>query len=164
MVLPQLFILMAILVMVVYQDLKMRMIHIALPVALLLISLVITWNGLQFFEMLRSLGFLGINFFVVTCYFSIRQQKLINPFDQLIGWGDVLFLIAVVPLFTFSYFLLFFICGIIFSLLLHVIMKTTRMGHTTVPLVGYLSLFILTIIGMHWAIGPDFIPFMKISF
>jgi uncharacterized membrane protein YdjX (TVP38/TMEM64 family) len=96
------------------------------------------------FDDLKSLAFIGINFISIVAYFSIKKSKLQNPFKQYIGIGDLVFLIAVIPLFSFRNYMLFFISGMIFSLVLYAVFQN-KGEQKTIPLAGYLSLYIIVL-------------------
>ncbi|UBZ13984.1 hypothetical protein LDL77_19150 [Flagellimonas marinaquae] len=136
-------VLMVALALVVYQDLKMRMIHVVLPLLIFGLSLSLNWGSIAYRDWLWSLGFLLLNFIVVTLYFSFKQRAFVNPIDKMIGWGDVLFLIGVLPLFSFRGYIKYFVMGMIFSLLLFLLMRTIYPRYRTVPLAGFLSLFLI---------------------
>lgn len=138
-------ILFASLVVVVYQDLKIRLIHIGLPFLIFGFAIALNWGNIAHIEWFRSLGFLIFNFVVVTLYFSFKKRAFLNPMDRLIGWGDFLFLVAVTPLFTFRNYLKYFVLGMVFSLLLFLLMKWIYPKYGTIPLAGFLSLFLIGI-------------------
>lgn len=126
-----------------YQDLSSRKIHIGLPVLLMgsLIGLSY-YNG--FFDvqsMVDILVFIALNMIGVTLYFSLKNKKFVNPLSSYIGLGDILFLVAIVPLFILKSYMLFFITGMIFSLLLYIIFKK-RLNFESIPLAGYLSAYL----------------------
>ena len=131
------------LAVVVYQDLKMRLIHIALPFLIFGLAVVSNWGNIAYVEWVGSLVFLIFNFVVVTLYFSFKKRAFLNPMDRLIGWGDFLFLIAVIPLFPFRGYLKYFVLGMVFSLLLFLLMKWIYPKYGTIPLAGFLSLFLI---------------------
>lgn len=126
----------------VFQDSKYRHIHIGLPIVVFVASMYINRNSINVLDGLNTLLFIGINFITITVYFSIKKSKIQNPFKQYIGIGDLLFLIAVIPLFSFRNYVLFFISGMIVSLLLYVIFQN-KSSQKTIPLAGYLSLYII---------------------
>jgi hypothetical protein len=136
----------AVLLVTIYQDLKMRLIHVALPILLLGFGLLMNWNSLNYIEWGKSFLFLVLNFIVVTVYFSIKNKAYLNPFDKLIGWGDVLFFIALIPFFDFRAYLIFFVLSLLFSLLLFLVMKSIYSKYKTVPLAGFMALFFIGII------------------
>lgn len=141
---------------VVYQDVKMRLIHIALPIAILILGIALKKDVLDIVEMGMSLLFLLLNFVVITIYFSIKKRAFTNPFDSMIGWGDVVFLIALIPLFPFRSYLVFFVFGMLFSLLLFTVMRQLYPTQNTIPLAGYLSIFVLASIVFKVIPNPNF--------
>lgn len=135
-----------VLLAIIYQDLTYRKIHIALPVVLMLLLIVGTYrNGnLNINSMLEILMFLILNMIGIFVYFSFKNKKIVNPFAKYIGLGDILFLIAILPLFILRTYMLFFITGMLFSLLLYLIFKN-RLKFNSIPLAGYLSLYLATL-------------------
>ncbi|GAA4272067.1 hypothetical protein U6A24_11210 [Aquimarina gracilis] len=127
-----------------YQDIKYRHIHIALPILVFVVAIYINIERFELYEVLKSIGFIAINFAAITAYFSFKTSKLQNPFKDYIGIGDLVFLIAVTPMFSFRNFMLFFISGMIVSLLLYVLFQK-QSTNKTIPLAGYLSLYIILI-------------------
>ncbi len=130
-------------VLVIYQDLKMRLVHIVLPLLIFILGMVLNWDTSFSMEWTWSFLFLVLNFLIITFYFSTKKRKYVNPFDTLIGWGDVLFLIAMVPFFSFRGYIQYFVMGMIFSLLLFLVMKSFFPKYGTIPLAGFLSIFFI---------------------
>lgn len=74
---------------------------------------------------------------------SIKNKKLVNPFQNYFGLGDVLFYCAITPLFEIKNFILFFIVSMIFAIVLQII--TSKKNETnSVPLAGF-SAILLTV-------------------
>lgn len=132
---------------IAYQDIKMRLIHFALPMLILVLGMALNWDIISFNELGKSLLFLMLNFVVLALYFFIKNRQWINPFQSMMGIGDVLFLLGVIPLFSFKNYILFFIIGMLFSLMLFIFFKHKYRVDETIPLAGYLSIFILGMIG-----------------
>lgn len=133
-----------VLTIVIYQDVRKRTIHAFLPCMLLIISCVLNFNSkeLNFYDTLYNILFVAINILGVILYFSIKRKNFVNPIDKQIGLGDVVFFIAMAPLFNLQHFMLFFIFGLLFSLITHgifLVFKDTK----TIPLAGYLALFLI---------------------
>ncbi len=128
----------------IYQDTKYRHIHVVLPV--LVFGVVYYFNNtiIVFGDVLKSSIFLLLNFAVITIYFSIKNSRIINPFKNQIGIGDLVFLIGVTPLFSFRNYVLFFISGMFFALLMYTLFQK-RYVLTGIPLAGYLSLYIIVL-------------------
>ena len=125
----------------------MRLIHFVLPLLILVLGMVLNWNAISFIEQGKSLLFLVLNFVVLSAYFSIKKRQWVNPFQKMMGLGDVLFLLGVIPLFSFRNYIIFFVMGMLFSLLLFLVFKSKYQVDETIPLAGYLSVFIIGMIG-----------------
>ncbi|GAA3591031.1 general secretion pathway protein [Flavivirga amylovorans] len=132
------------LLLVLYFDMKKRMIHIILPILIFCFSMLINYvsTNLKLIDTIYNIGFLLINILGVILYFSLKTKALINPIDRFIGLGDIVFFIAITPLFKLETFIPFFIIGLLFSLLLYVIVLLFK-KMKTIPLAGYLSLYLV---------------------
>ena len=138
------FFLAIILLLVFFQDLKKRTIHVGLPILIFLLALIINYisPGLTFSVILYNIAFVCINIIGLTLYFSFKSKILINPIDTFIGLGDIVFFLALTPLFSLKPFIMFFILGLLFSLLIHSVLLIFKRVKT-IPLAGYLSIFIV---------------------
>ncbi len=76
---------------------------------------------------------------------SIKHRKIINPFSHYFGLGDLMFFLAVTPLFLPYNYILFFILSMLFSLALQQVFKK-YMVQNTVPLAGFSALLLLLLI------------------
>ena len=141
--------LITILIFVVIQDLKHRTIHVVLPILIFVLSVLINnaSKDLNFSDTLYNILFVIINIIGLTIYFSLKNRALVNPIDSYIGLGDILFFLALTPLFNLKSFILFFIFGLLFSLLVHVVF-TRFIRMKTIPLAGYLALFLIVNVGI----------------
>ncbi len=127
---------------ILYQDIRYRQIHIGLPILIFAIIVYMNIEIISLAEILKSALFIAINFGAITIYFSIKNSKIENPFSSYVGMGDLVFLVAVTPMFSFRNYMLFFISGMIFSLVLYGIFQN-KDNQQTIPLAGYLSLYIM---------------------
>ena len=136
------------LLFVFFQDLKNRSIHIALPILIFALGLVMNYLSLDlsFKDILYNILFIAMNIVGLILYFSIKNKGYVNPIDKSLGMGDIAFFIAIVPLFNFRSFILFFIFGLVFSLMAHGIYSLFE-KNVTIPLAGYLSLFLMLVLG-----------------
>ncbi|AXT18316.1 hypothetical protein D7030_08345 [Flavobacteriaceae bacterium AU392] len=138
------FFLIGVLYIIFYQDIKNREIHVILPILIFSLSLVVNYFSidLNFNSILYNVAFILINTIGLILYFSLKAREFTNPIDKSIGLGDLIFLLGITPLFNFKAFVLFFILGLIFSLILY---GTTRVFKKTftIPLAGYLSIFLI---------------------
>ena len=138
------------LAMVIYQDLRYRKIHI-LSTGLILIGAIL-FRGIEQLIVFPGVwliyGFLCLNFLAVFIYFSVKNGSVINPFKTHVGLGDVLFLIAIAPIFYLKSYIVFFVTGMLFSLILFVVLKPI-LKQKTIPLAGYLSILLLCTITLN---------------
>jgi hypothetical protein len=86
--------------------------------------------------------FVLVNLIGLCFYFSLKHKKIINPIDTFVGLGDIVFFLAITPLFNKSDYILFFVFGLIFALILHIGLSFIKPSNT-VPLAGYMSLFLI---------------------
>lgn len=136
------------LILIIYQDLKFRHIHIVLPILLFCSGLWLTIEKDHFIvkELYYTIGFIVLNFVVLTIYFSIKNKSFLNPFKYYVGLGDLMYLLAVAPLFVFRAYVLYFVLGMVFSLILYMAFKKRYRTKETIPLAGYLSLFLMILL------------------
>jgi len=125
---------------IIYQDVKFRHIHITLPILIFILTMYMNVALISSVDIIKSSGFLLINFMCIVVYFSMKKSTLINPFKNLIGLGDLIFLIGVIPMFSFRNYILFFITGMLFTLLLYAVFYK-RYTQKAIPLAGYLSIY-----------------------
>ncbi len=62
--------------------------------------------------------FLTLQLLLVSAWFSLRRGKLVNIMSELLGWGDILFLISLCFYLSVLNFLFFYIISLISILLL----------------------------------------------
>ncbi len=96
-----------------------------------------------------NLLFIGLVFTALFLYIAIKRKKFVNLFHADLGLGDVLFLIAVAPLFWMQNFILFFITGMFFASIFQLIVNRWKPTQT-VPLAGYLSLYLIVLGGVSY--------------
>ncbi len=135
------------LVAVFLQDWKYRQIHVVLPITVLILSFYIVRQKNDFFFTTSSYNvlFFLTTLGILTLYMSIRNKRFLNPFQNYFGLGDVLFYVAVAPLFLLQSYILFFIFSLIFALVLQVGLKKIS-KEKTVPLAGFAALFLCIMI------------------
>jgi len=133
-----------VLIVVIYQDLKNRAIHISLPIVIFAVALVINNSEalLDFKTIVLNVSFILVNIIGLFAYASIKAKTFVNPINKSIGIGDIAFFFCITPLFNLRTFIIFFILGLIFSLVVHAIFKAFKKTDT-IPLAGYLSLFLV---------------------
>lgn len=156
---PALIILLFCLLLVFIQDWKFRKIHVVLPLAIFAISFflipikkfqlteIVLYNAVFF---LITLGFLNL-------YMSLKSKKFLNPFLHYFGLGDLLFYIAVSPLFLLKNYILFFILSLVFAIIMQFGLKRI-IKENTVPLAGFSALFLFIVLMKDY-----FLTFQKLT-
>ena len=136
-----------------YQDFKARAIHVMLLAVLLVLGI---WEAYRLQIPLQELLFSGV-FTLFTLggmwlYIGLKNQEFVNPLRQHIGLGDVVFFFVVIPFFSFYSFMLFFISGLILSLVLLVLLRKW-ITSDSIPLAGILSGYLLALKLVQWLFG-----------
>jgi len=151
-------ILLVTLMFVIYQDLSTRTIHVVLPIAIFVMGLLINSyvSHLHVSTVLSNILFILINIGGLMLYTTLKAQKINNPINKTLGLGDILFFIAITPLFNFKTFILFFVLGLMFSLITHGFSNIFKRIQT-IPLAGYLALFLILNMASHFAINKSFL-------
>lgn len=155
-------ILVLVFVVIIFQDFKYRAIHAFTLISISIAATILNYlePTLHFFDMLQSIGFLIITSIAFMTYQTIKHKKVQNPIDESIGLGDLLFFIAITPLFQVHQYALFFIVGLLVSAVLFMVSKL-RLKEQTIPLAGYLSFLLIICFGLKMLniVNPFFIEF-----
>ena len=135
---------------VVYQDIKERQVYwFVFPAIAVLAGILLYKNTVRPVFLWTILINLGVILTLLSTIFLYSKFKLRTSISKTFGLGDALLFLALAFTFSSISFLLLFVFGLLFSLLLHLTVKSRTSNHT-VPLAGYLSLFFaLAYIG-HW--------------
>lgn len=126
---------------VFYQDLKMRAVHWVLFPFVFGISIFYSLDEFQFYNLGANVLFLVLLLGSLTVYLSLRNGTLVNITKGFFSWGDILFLLAIVPLFNFTSFMLFFTVGTLLTLVVHLLARLIVHQQETIPFAGYMALF-----------------------
>lgn len=105
-----------------------------------------TLSELFLTAVIGNLVFVGSLLVIVFLYAGIILK---SSMFQAFGLGDILFFISVSCLFSTVSFILIFISALIFSLVLHILLKSVSVN-ITVPLAGYMSLFFMLTYASYW--------------
>ena len=128
---------------IAYQDFKYRAIHVLLLILLLGVGIadaVLAERPLQ--DLLFSFGFVVTVLSLMMIYLRLKTGYWLNPLKEHLGLGDVLFFIAVIPLFNQHGYLWFFISGLVVCLVVYKLLKSV-IGEDSIPLAGLLSAYLL---------------------
>lgn len=135
------------LVIVLVQDWKFRKIHVILPLAIFAISFFMI--AIEKYDLLEIVLF-NASFFlttlsILTIYMSLKSKRFLNPFQHYFGLGDLLFYVAITPLFLLKNYILFFVLSLLFAIILQFGLKKL-IKEETVPLAGFSALFLFIMI------------------
>ena len=95
----------AILVLCFYQDVRFRGIHWFVFPLVLMGSIALNWDNLNLITMAYNAGFLTVLLLGLTVYLSLKEQRLVNVTDGYFATGDILFLVAMIPLFSVQWYI-----------------------------------------------------------
>ena len=102
-------------------------------------------------NIILNLVFIIVQFALVTIYFYIKTKKWLNITTELIGWGDILFLMCITPAFSFPNYLFFYIFSLFVSLILTIsLLRTRNKNINKIPLAGFQSLILGICLWICW--------------
>ncbi|SHI73802.1 hypothetical protein SAMN04488096_10450 [Mesonia phycicola] len=131
---------------IVYQDFKYRLIHILVLLFIFIVGLLRNiLNDISFFNFLRPALFISVILFFLWFYLIIKSKKIINPLDKHIGLGDILFFFSITPFFTLKDYIIYFISGLLFSIIFALFFKN-YIEKKMIPLAGLLSIALIILI------------------
>lgn len=129
------------LVFIFLQDFKSRGVYWFLFPVLAGFSVFFAWKSIGVY-LCYNILFLILMMLMLTLYVSLKESKLVNITRGYFSWGDILFLLAITPLFSLQSYILFFTAGTILSLLIHLVAIMIR-KQDTIPYAGYMSLVLI---------------------
>lgn len=136
-------------VAVAYEDIKHRSVHWFWFPLIGVCSAVLLYQNVSqtlFIEsVLSNLVYISVLIGVIYVY---ATYKLKMKLSETFGLGDGMLFTAFIFSFPRMSFLVVFVFGLVFSLVVHIILKKSKTE--TVPLAGYMSLFFALIYLAHW--------------
>lgn len=137
-----------------WEDLRYRAVHWSLLaqafLGLAVFGLLTNGHHVFWTDMPLNLLFVVLQFAGITLYASLRERRWVNPLQERVGPGDLLFMLACAFAFPRFAFVLFIISGIAFSLLGYGVLRLLRPSQpSTVPAAGLLALYLGTWLGLH---------------
>ncbi len=133
------------LIIAFYQDWKYRGITwVLFPVLAAITALLFAQQTLPVKWLLMNALFVLLVIGALFIYVGLKNRKFVNVFKTGFGIGDLLFLLAVVPLFAVENYILFFITGMFLSAVFHLLISK---GNTAarIPLAGYLAVYLIVL-------------------
>ncbi len=136
------FILICVLLVIFFQDLKERKVSLIAIIAIILLGVYLHFqNSVLEVFVLASLINLFVLLFIGVLLFLYTSFKLQKKLHEAIAIGDFLFFFFLAISFPTITFLVLFSISLIFSLILFLILKP-KLKHKTVPLAGLQALFL----------------------
>lgn len=155
-----------ILSMLAFQDFKSRAISwILIPFLFVLFglkSLLQTGMNDTLQILVINLLFIGVQMFLLTLWMSIKNRRWISVFDSYLGWGDVLFFVAIALAFNPIEYVLFYVISIAITLTVSVFyLAYSKKVSKQIPLAGAMA---TVLIGWMLAtmLFPSFQEFPKV--
>jgi len=102
-----------------------------------------------------NIGFLTIQLLVVSAYFSLKYKRWVNVTQELIGWGDVLFLLSISFYLSVLNFLFFYVGSlllIVFGWFCWQLISGNRTKQ--IPLAGLQALLLAVLLVCSWWYKP----------
>ena len=149
-------VLLPVLLFIFYEDMRTRTIGVFTLIALLVTGL--CFSACQF-ESLRTMAvnfvlnllFVGMQLLIIGLYALARPKLIRKPTGVYIGAGDILFWLAITPLFPFTSFYVHFVGSLLVTLILHTILSLLQTYNSKlIPLCGMQSLYLVTVLILEW--------------
>lgn len=144
-----------------YQDLVYRAVYwFCFPVlAVVMLMLKYNFSGLE--EALTQAGyglaFLTVQLAILWIYFSIKKKTLVNLTNDYLGWGDVLFLVAIAFYLSPASYIIFYVISLIavllYTLLAALLSDNARNPH--IPLAGLQAALLVLMVLVDY-VSPKF--------
>jgi len=135
-------------IIVFFQDWKYRAVHIMLLGSIFLLGILQSY-GLGMLDKTLGMSFGYVFGCMLFAYliFVIKRKAFFNPFKELMGIGDIVYIIAVMPFFDFRNYMFFFVGSMLFSIVLFYGLKLMKYHLPTIPLAGFMALaFVLILV------------------
>lgn len=142
------------LVMLFYQDMRYRAVYwVIFPVLFLLLGLpalkqypksdIITRG-------LINLAFLFLQLLLLSSYFSLKHKKWINITSSYLGWGDILFLLAITFFLSPLNYILFYTLSLLAVLCFSPLFYAGLDKSSTIPLAGLQAMLFAGCLTVDW--------------
>lgn len=133
------YVVIAVLITIIYQDFRYREIWWFTPPLLFISGLIHQWRLLNWEHFFFNVLFISFVLSFLVVYIRIRFSSK-NLFKEYFGLGDALVLLALTPLFAFPFFIYFFTASTIISLIGFLLTKLLFKSQKSIPYAGYISL------------------------
>ena len=153
--LPEILILLT-LFFIFLQDLKSRTVYWFLFLLLSVLLMVLrfqhsfSWPDWRK-SILINVVFITVQLIFLTLYFSLKNKKWIDITSELLGLGDILFLLSITFYLSALNFLFFYIVSLMGVLILWLVWQgVSKKKHKYIPLAGFQSLIFMLFLACDW--------------
>lgn len=148
-----------VLIFITYQDFRERAVSVWLFPALGSLFLIKNLSEILYSQYILNvfinIGFCLIQYGILTLYFSFKKKSIINLADNLLGWGDIVFVLVLCFAFPPLMFFIYYMLSLVIATLIGFYFK---LQNKTVPLAGIQAL-VLTL----WIIIISFIFHLSLN-
>ncbi|KIO75756.1 hypothetical protein TH53_18725 [Pedobacter lusitanus] len=136
---------------IAYQDFRYREVYwICFPLLAILFSIYkITTVGLSALltDIIFTGGFLLLQFLILWLYFCIKYRKTVNLTNGYLGWGDILFLLAICFYLSPVNYIVFYVVSLVVSIVYALFTRLlSEKEELTIPLAGIQALIFALIL------------------
>ena len=146
----------ALLFLIFLQDIKSRSVYWFLFPLLCITLLIIRFNQpISLSEMGKSvlinIGFLLMQLLILTIYFSLKNKRWINISDNLLGLGDIFFLISISFYLSVLNYLFFYVASLLGALVVWLSWQAVSSRKSNfIPLAGFQSMIFILFLASDW--------------
>ncbi|QTE38804.1 hypothetical protein J3L18_06985 [Mucilaginibacter gossypii] len=98
-----------------------------------------------------NLLFVCLQLAVLTVYFSLKNRRIVNITQQLLGWGDILFFLATAFYLSVLSFVFFYVASLIVVLFCWLLWQLVwAKGGAHIPLAGFQSVLLILFLMADW--------------
>lgn len=145
----------ALLMLIFAQDMRSRSVYWFLFPVLTGLFLVLAFyplHGYTWQPVLLNMGFLLLQFLLLSVYFSAKNARWVNITAGLLGWGDILFLLSIAFYLSVLNFLFFYLASLVCVLLFWLVFSAKH--NKEIPLAGLQALIFSFFLITAWWIRP----------
>jgi hypothetical protein len=142
-----------------WEDFVGRAVHAILFPLVLILSIGYSYQSLSIDEILFNVFisgcFLFVQAFALITYFMIKHKRWVNITNDYLGWGDVLFLLAILPFFSPVAYLIFYLASLILTIIIVLLYRSICKNELKyIPLAGIQSVILIVVLTYHQFVYP----------
>lgn len=130
-----------------FQDVRSRTVSwVLMPVLFTCLFFYYPSSYLYPVDLLQKFAFLLLILSLLIVYIKLRKGRTVSVTKSYFGWGDILFLVALIPFGSLFGYLALIVIGTFFTLVLFLLLLLFKSTTKTIPYVGYFALFFIAIL------------------